>query len=100
MPDVGCEFKIPCPGRGFLEHDDMVKLFFKSVDGFIASHADDGYSQSNYLLGKSSACFIDLLIGIHCSNGVNRSGYLICRYLIDRLGWSSHEALEGRRRVT
>lgn len=69
---------IPCPGRGFLEHDDMVKLFFKSVDGFIASHADD-----------------DLLIGIHCSNGVNRSGYLICRYLIDRLGWSSHEALEA-----
>lgn len=37
---------------------------------------------------------LDLLIGVHCSNGVDRAGYLICRYLIDRLGWSSHEAIE------
>ncbi|KAI1723219.1 dual specificity phosphatase, catalytic domain-containing protein [Ditylenchus destructor] len=36
-----------------------------------------------------------LLIGVHCTNGVNRAGYLICRYLIDRLGWSSHQALEA-----
>uniref|UniRef100_A0A183CDW8 TYR_PHOSPHATASE_2 domain-containing protein n=1 Tax=Globodera pallida TaxID=36090 RepID=A0A183CDW8_GLOPA len=38
---------------------------------------------------------IDLLIGVNCSNGVNRSGYLICNYLISRLGWSSHDALNA-----
>ncbi|CAD6198001.1 unnamed protein product [Caenorhabditis auriculariae] len=37
----------------------------------------------------------DALIGIHCTNGINRSGYLICRFLIENLGWSSHEALEA-----
>lgn len=36
------------------------------------------------------------MIGVHCTNGVNRSGYLICRFLIDRLGWSSHDAIDGK----
>lgn len=36
-----------------------------------------------------------MMIGVHCTNGVNRSGYLICRFLIDRLGWSSHDAIDG-----
>lgn len=39
--------------------------------------------------------FKDLLIGVHCSDGINRSGYLVCCYLICKLGWSSHDALNG-----
>ena len=39
--------------------------------------------------------FLEALIGVHCTDGVNRSGYLVCRFLIENLGWSSHEALEG-----
>jgi len=70
--------EVACPGRGFLEHSDIVKSFYKTVEDFLESNQDN-----------------DLLIGVHCTNGVNRSGYLICRYLIDRLGWSSHEALEA-----
>ncbi|AFY62938.1 protein tyrosine phosphatase 1 [Samia ricini nucleopolyhedrovirus] len=27
-----------------------------------------------------------MLVGVHCTHGVNRSGYLVCRYLVDRLG--------------
>ncbi|KAM3182878.1 hypothetical protein ACTXT7_011458 [Hymenolepis weldensis] len=33
------------------------------------------------------------LIAIHCTHGINRTGYLICRYLIDILGWSPGRAL-------
>ncbi|CAI9571307.1 unnamed protein product [Staurois parvus] len=29
----------------------------------------------------------DKLIGVHCTTGINRTGYLICRYLIDVDGW-------------
>nr|CDS27560.1 RNA:RNP complex 1 interacting phosphatase [Hymenolepis microstoma] len=35
----------------------------------------------------------DGLIAVHCTHGINRTGYLICRYLIDVLGWSPNRAL-------
>eukprot|EP00062_Callorhinchus_milii_P021384 gi/632978033/ref/XP_007905676.1/ PREDICTED: RNA/RNP complex-1-interacting phosphatase-like [Callorhinchus milii] len=36
----------------------------------------------------------DKLIGVHCTHGVNRTGYLICRYLIDVDGMDPHSAIE------
>lgn len=70
--------KINCPGRGFVERDDLVDSFNSVVDNFLEANADN-----------------DLVIGVHCTNGVNRSGYLICRFLIDQLGWSSHDAIDA-----
>ncbi|CUT98715.1 RNA:RNP complex 1 interacting phosphatase [Echinococcus multilocularis] len=34
------------------------------------------------------------VIAVHCTHGVNRTGYLICRYLVDALGWDPDEAIE------
>ncbi|VDK38216.1 unnamed protein product [Taenia asiatica] len=34
------------------------------------------------------------IVAVHCTHGVNRTGYLICRYLIDVLGWSPDRAIE------
>lgn len=70
--------EIPCPGRGFLNRSDFVKSFCKTIDEFLEENKDNNN-----------------IIGVHCTNGVNRSGYLICRYLIDSLGWSSHDALNA-----
>ncbi|XP_037548512.1 RNA/RNP complex-1-interacting phosphatase [Nematolebias whitei] len=36
----------------------------------------------------------DKLIGVHCTHGVNRTGYLICRYLIDVEGMDPEKAVE------
>ncbi|KAJ8286771.1 hypothetical protein GJAV_G00043110 [Gymnothorax javanicus] len=36
----------------------------------------------------------DKLIGIHCTHGLNRTGYLVCRYLIDVEGMDPAEAIE------
>ncbi|XP_034048719.1 RNA/RNP complex-1-interacting phosphatase [Thalassophryne amazonica] len=36
----------------------------------------------------------DLLIGVHCTHGLNRTGYLICRYLIDVDGMDPKKAIE------
>ncbi|XP_072912835.1 uncharacterized protein [Hemitrygon akajei] len=36
----------------------------------------------------------DKLVGVHCTHGVNRTGYLICRYLIDVDGMDPHEAID------
>ncbi|KAM4532061.1 RNA/RNP complex-1-interacting phosphatase-like [Fundulus diaphanus] len=35
----------------------------------------------------------DKLIGVHCTHGLNRTGYLICRYLIDVEGMDPAEAV-------
>ncbi|CAI5757958.1 unnamed protein product [Candida verbasci] len=35
------------------------------------------------------------LIGVHCHYGFNRTGFLICCYLIEVLGWKVHEAIEA-----
>ena len=32
-------------------------------------------------------------IGVHCTHGINRTGYLVCRYMIQRLGWIPEEAI-------
>ncbi|XP_040291532.1 uncharacterized protein LOC121003728 [Bufo bufo] len=37
----------------------------------------------------------DKLIGVHCTTGINRTGYLICRYLIDVDGWRPMNALSA-----
>ncbi|XP_072851469.2 uncharacterized protein LOC110073586 [Pogona vitticeps] len=37
----------------------------------------------------------DKLIGVHCTNGINRTGYLICRYLIDVEGWDPETAIQA-----
>ncbi|XP_075885881.1 RNA/RNP complex-1-interacting phosphatase isoform X2 [Nelusetta ayraudi] len=36
----------------------------------------------------------DKLIGVHCTHGLNRTGYLICRYLIDVDGMDPKKAVE------
>ncbi|KAM5141015.1 uncharacterized protein ACMZJ9_014805 [Mantella aurantiaca] len=35
----------------------------------------------------------DKLVGVHCTTGINRTGYLICRYLIDVDGWRPLQAI-------
>ncbi|XP_061655167.1 uncharacterized protein LOC133489907 isoform X6 [Phyllopteryx taeniolatus] len=37
----------------------------------------------------------DKLIGVHCTHGLNRTGYMICRYLIDVDGMDPAEAIKS-----
>ncbi|XP_061886854.1 RNA/RNP complex-1-interacting phosphatase isoform X2 [Entelurus aequoreus] len=46
--------------------DDTILAFKQAVQGFLRDNADN-----------------DQLIGVHCTHGLNRTGYMICRYLID-----------------
>ncbi|NWY77153.1 DUS11 phosphatase, partial [Erithacus rubecula] len=36
----------------------------------------------------------DKLIGVHCTHGLNRTGYLVCRYLIEVEGMEPNAAIE------
>ncbi|XP_032366632.1 RNA/RNP complex-1-interacting phosphatase isoform X2 [Etheostoma spectabile] len=57
--------------------DDTILSFKRAVRRFLRENADN-----------------DELIGVHCTHGLNRTGYLICRYLIDVDGMDPKEAVE------
>ncbi|XP_037608119.1 RNA/RNP complex-1-interacting phosphatase isoform X10 [Sebastes umbrosus] len=57
--------------------DDTILSFKRTVRSFLRDNAEN-----------------DKLIGVHCTHGLNRTGYLICRYLIDVDGMDPEEAVE------
>uniref|UniRef100_A0A1E1W1H8 Tyrosine specific protein phosphatases domain-containing protein n=1 Tax=Pectinophora gossypiella TaxID=13191 RepID=A0A1E1W1H8_PECGO len=57
--------KILMPGR-IIPPENKVQRFMDTVDEF---------------LGKDC----EFLVGVHCTHGLNRTGYMVCRYMRDRL---------------
>ncbi|XP_072310651.1 RNA/RNP complex-1-interacting phosphatase [Eucyclogobius newberryi] len=57
--------------------DETILNFKRAVHRFLHENADN-----------------DKLVGVHCTHGLNRTGYLICRYLIDVDGVEPHKAIE------
>ena len=67
--------KILTEGR-VVPSNDVVSRFFTAVD--------------EALLEKE-----DALIGVHCTHGLNRTGYMVCRYLIQKLKWDPQRAIDA-----
>lgn len=57
--------------------EDVYSEFGEVVDNFCEQHKDRA----------------DILIGVHCTHGVNRTGYLVCRYMIEKLKIPPYEAI-------
>ncbi|CAJ0604821.1 unnamed protein product [Cylicocyclus nassatus] len=68
--------KMNCPGHEVSDREDIIQKFMETVDDFVGNPDNS-----------------DKLIGVHCTHGLNRTGYLICRYLIERKGWSAAQAI-------
>ncbi|KAK8758164.1 hypothetical protein V5799_004204 [Amblyomma americanum] len=68
--------KIMCAGQQ-IPSADVVNDFFRAVDAFVMDPANDGK-----------------LIGVHCTHGVNRTGYLVCKYMIEKLSIAPTTAIE------
>jgi atypical dual specificity phosphatase len=54
------------------------KTFFDAVDNFLSENAGN-----------------DRLIGVHCTHGLNRTGYLVCRYMINRMKFEPQTAIDA-----
>ena len=52
------------------------------------------YALKYYIIFIFIYSFIEL-VGIHCTHGVNRTGYLLSRYLIEYLNFEPEKAIEG-----
>ncbi|XP_033219904.1 formin-like protein 3 [Belonocnema kinseyi] len=75
--DAGVQYeKVMVPGIQ-VPPMDAVKKFFKAMENFTA------------------VCGDDQIIGVHCTHGINRTGYFICRYLVQQLGWKLSHALKA-----
>ncbi|CAD5118270.1 DgyrCDS6988 [Dimorphilus gyrociliatus] len=55
---------------------DVTTKFFKCVYDFEKANEDN-----------------EKLIGVHCTHGLNRTGYLICRYMVDRMDFQPNDAI-------
>lgn len=70
VKDQGISYvKIQCKGHGETPTRDNTNLFLKIVENFITKNPLD-------------------LIGVHCTHGFNRTGFLICSYLVEKLDFS------------
>ncbi|XP_065213797.1 RNA/RNP complex-1-interacting phosphatase homolog [Planococcus citri] len=77
----GIEYrKIFCPGHQ-IPPRRLIKKFFRIVDDFVKKTNDsDDKGQVR-------------LIGVHCTHGINRTGFFICSYMINKLGYNSEKAI-------
>ncbi|XP_074546301.1 RNA/RNP complex-1-interacting phosphatase [Halichoeres trimaculatus] len=60
-----------------IPRNETILSFKRAVRNFLRNNADN-----------------DKLIGVHCTHGLNRTGYLICRYLIDVDGMDPKQAIK------
>ncbi|CAB3411004.1 unnamed protein product [Caenorhabditis bovis] len=75
--DHGVKYiKLNCPGHEVDEREDLVEKFIDVVKEFV-ENPENGTK----------------LIGVHCTHGLNRTGYLICRYLIDVENYTAADAI-------
>uniref|UniRef100_A0A8C8LME5 RNA/RNP complex-1-interacting phosphatase n=1 Tax=Oncorhynchus tshawytscha TaxID=74940 RepID=A0A8C8LME5_ONCTS len=76
LPDSVFYLKIFTAGHE-VPSDPTILSFKRAVRGFLRDNTHN-----------------DKLIGVHCTHGLNRTGYLVCRYLIDVDGIDPKEAVE------
>ncbi|XP_030830512.1 mRNA-capping enzyme [Strongylocentrotus purpuratus] len=65
--------KLPCRGRGECPSKEQTSLFIQMC--------------------STNCKNPDQIIGVHCTHGYNRTGFLICAYLVETLDWSVDAAV-------
>ncbi|XP_032059944.1 RNA/RNP complex-1-interacting phosphatase isoform X2 [Aythya fuligula] len=76
LPATLCYSKILTMGHE-IPNNETIFQFKSVVKNFLRDNKDN-----------------DKLIGVHCTHGLNRTGYLVCRYLIDVEGMEPNAAIE------
>ncbi|CAI8050710.1 RNA/RNP complex-1-interacting phosphatase homolog [Geodia barretti] len=69
--------KIKCPGQ-IIPPDDIYQRLCGELSEFLSDPNNDGS-----------------LVAVHCTHGLNRTGYLICRYLMEKCGYDAETAIEA-----
>ncbi|XP_038052592.1 mRNA-capping enzyme-like [Patiria miniata] len=67
-------FKLQCRGHGECPSVEQTQAFIKVCSNFVSKNPTD-------------------IIGVHCTHGFNRTGFLICAYLVEQMDWSIDAAV-------
>lgn len=67
--------KLQCRGFGQAPTAEQTRGFIQICNNFIAQNPTD-------------------IIGVHCTHGFNRTGFLICSYLVEKMDWSIDMAVQ------
>lgn len=78
VKDAGIEYKkLKLSGHGSVPSESQVKQFFAIVEDF--------YKDRRQTLD---------CVGVHCTHGFNRTGYLIIAFMVEKLGYRVEAALQ------
>ncbi|XP_070781922.1 mRNA-capping enzyme isoform X2 [Enoplosus armatus] len=66
--------KVQCKGHGECPSKETTAMFIRLCEHFIEKNPTE-------------------LIGVHCTHGFNRTGFLICAYLVEKMDWSVEAAV-------
>ncbi|XP_064846702.1 mRNA-capping enzyme [Oncorhynchus masou masou] len=66
--------KLQCKGHGECPSAETTAMFIRLCENFMEKTPTE-------------------LIGVHCTHGFNRTGFLICAYLVEKLDWSVEAAV-------
>ncbi|XP_030637986.1 mRNA-capping enzyme isoform X2 [Chanos chanos] len=66
--------KMQCKGHGECPTVETTEMFIRLCEHFIEKSPTE-------------------LIGVHCTHGFNRTGFLICAYLVEKMDWSIEAAV-------
>ncbi|KAL5516266.1 hypothetical protein EMCRGX_G001552 [Ephydatia muelleri] len=69
--------KVKVPGKE-IPGDDIFAQFSVALNNFLSDKTKDGQ-----------------FVAVHCTHGINRTGYLICRYLIEKNGMSAESSIRA-----
>uniref|UniRef100_A0A0K0DUF2 TYR_PHOSPHATASE_2 domain-containing protein n=1 Tax=Strongyloides stercoralis TaxID=6248 RepID=A0A0K0DUF2_STRER len=75
-------YKLPCSGHEIHQNEPKAIKFIQIVHEFLSDKKNR-----------------EKIIGVHCTHGLNRTGYMICRYMTDVLGISAKNATEAFERA-
>ncbi|KAM6954379.1 mRNA-capping enzyme [Aplochiton taeniatus] len=66
--------KLQCKGHGECPSTETTEMFIRLCEHFIEKNPTE-------------------LIGLHCTHGFNRTGFLMCAYLVEKMDWSVEAAV-------
>ncbi|KAL6485719.1 hypothetical protein MHYP_G00051110 [Metynnis hypsauchen] len=66
--------KLQCKGHGECPTAETTEMFIRLCEHFMQKNPTE-------------------LIGVHCTHGFNRTGFLICAYLVEKMDWSVEAAV-------
>ncbi|KAM9354055.1 mRNA-capping enzyme [Pholidichthys leucotaenia] len=66
--------KLQCKGHGECPSKEATGMFIRICEHFMEKNPTE-------------------LIGVHCTHGFNRTGFLICAYLVEKMDWSIEAAV-------